>query len=232
MIVAPSTASSRSAPSWSSLNRPGCRSRPPRTGPASSTRSAMRPWRRPTRSTRWSPSIRRTGASTGSGSSGTRLAAPAWHRSITRPGPVKRGWNVPTATDQLWVADFSNVWTPAGFVYVAFILDVQSRRILGWRVSASRAAPLVTDALRQALDVRHRSDSRWDAMGLIHHSDAGTPYTSVALTKELLQQGHRRGDRTAPLLTPRSHLVPGPPDEVTASASSAWMTGSWAETAC
>jgi putative transposase len=105
------------------------------------------------------------------------------------PDLVNRGWNAPTATDQLWVADFSYVWTLAGFVYVAFVVDVYSRRILGWRVSTSRAAPLVTDALRQALDVRHRSDSRWDATGLIHHSDAGTQYTSVALTAELAQAG-------------------------------------------
>jgi putative transposase len=70
------------------------------------------------------------------------------------PDLVKRGWNAPTGMDpgidQLWVADFSYVWTLAGFVYVAFIVDVHSRRILGWRVSTSRAAPLVTDALRQA----------------------------------------------------------------------------------
>ena len=109
------------------------------------------------------------------------------------PDLVNRGWNAPTATDQLWVADFSYVWTLAGFVYVAFVVDVYSRRILGWRVSTSRAAPLVTDALRQALDVRHRahssSESCWAATGLIHHSDAGTQYTSVALTAELAQAG-------------------------------------------
>jgi putative transposase len=69
------------------------------------------------------------------------------------------------------------------------VVDVYSRRILGWRVSISRAAPLVTDALRQALDVRHRTDSRWTATGLVHHSDAGSQYTSVALTAELHQAG-------------------------------------------
>jgi putative transposase len=72
---------------------------------------------------------------------------------------VKGGWNAPTGADQLWVADFSYVWTLAGFVYVAFIVDAHSRRILGWRASTSRAAPIVTDALRQALDTRHRNDS-------------------------------------------------------------------------
>jgi putative transposase len=105
------------------------------------------------------------------------------------PDLVKRGWNAPTGVDQLWVADFSYVWTLTGFVYVAFVVDVYSRRILGWRVSTSRAAPLVTDALRQALDARHRGNSRWAATGLVHHSDAGTQYTSVALTAELTEAG-------------------------------------------
>jgi putative transposase len=95
-------------------------------------------------------------------------------KAARHPDLVNRGWDAPTATDQLWVADFSYVWTLTGFVYVALVVDVYSRRVLGWRVSTSRAAPLVTDALRQALDVRQRSDSRWAATGLVHHSDAGT----------------------------------------------------------
>ncbi|MGL4174124.1 MAG: IS3 family transposase [Actinomycetota bacterium] len=105
------------------------------------------------------------------------------------PDLVKRGWDIPARVDQLWVADFSYVWTLAGSVYVAFIVDVYSRRILGWRVCTSKATPLVTDALRQALDVRHRSDSRWTATGLVHHLDAGSQYTSVALTAELIEAG-------------------------------------------
>jgi putative transposase len=105
------------------------------------------------------------------------------------PDLVKRGWNVPAGTDELWVADFSYVWTLAGFVYVAFVVDVYSRRILGWRVSASKAANLVTDALRQAMDVRHRSHFHWAPTGLIHHSDAGSQYTSLALTAELIDAG-------------------------------------------
>jgi len=70
------------------------------------------------------------------------------------PDLVKRGWDTPTCPDQLWVADFSYVWTLTGFVYVAFIVDVFSRRILGWRVSTSKHTPLVTDALQQALATR------------------------------------------------------------------------------
>ena len=90
------------------------------------------------------------------------------------PDLVKRGWDAPCAPDQLWVADFSYVWTLTGFVYVAFVVDVFSRRILGWRVATSKATPLVTDALHQALTTRKVSETGWDAAGLIHHSDAGS----------------------------------------------------------
>jgi len=106
------------------------------------------------------------------------------------PDRVKRAWRAPAEVDELWVADFSYVWTLAGFVYAAFVVDVFSRRILGWRVSSSRQTRLVLDAFRQALDVRHRSDAQWAASSgrrqLIHHSDAGSQYTSVAFTAELL----------------------------------------------
>jgi putative transposase len=120
------------------------------------------------------------------------------HRTVTtrsdrsaprHPDLVKRGWHGPTQTDQLWVADFSYVWTLAGFCYVAFVVDVFSRRILGWRVSTSKEAPLVIDAFRQALQVRHRGEATWTATGLVHHSDAGSQYVSVALTAELLEAG-------------------------------------------
>ena len=108
------------------------------------------------------------------------------------PDLVKRGWDRPATTDELWVADFSYVWTLTGFVYVAFVVDVFSRRILGWRVSSSRQTQLVLDAFRQALDVRHRShpeSTAWTATGLVHHSDAGSQYTSVAFTAELITAG-------------------------------------------
>ena len=74
----------------------------------------------------------------------------------TRPRRGTRTWSSAAGTprpaiDQLWVADFSYVWTLAGFVYVAFVVDVFSRRILGWRVTTTKHTGLVTDALRQAL---------------------------------------------------------------------------------
>ena len=105
------------------------------------------------------------------------------------PDLVQRGWDVPSGTDELWVADFSYVWTLAGFCYVAFIVDVYSRRVLGWRVSSSKETRLVLDAFRQALDVRQRHHAEWTSTGLVHHSDAGSQYTSVAFTAELIEAG-------------------------------------------
>ena len=129
------------------------------------------------------------------GIAGIRGAVRGRHRTVTtrrdatavrHPDLVQRGWDAPSDLDQLWVADFSYVWTLAGFCYVAFVVDVFSRRVLGWRVSTSKQTALVTDALRQALHVRSRAQSRWTATGLVHHSDAGSQYTSVAFTQELL----------------------------------------------
>ncbi|GAA2494840.1 hypothetical protein GCM10009858_36140 [Terrabacter carboxydivorans] len=109
--------------------------------------------------------------------------------AVRHPDLVHRGWDAPTGPDQLWVADFSYVWTLAGFVYVAFVVDVFSRRVLGWRVSTSKHTALVTDALRQALNVRTRREAHWTPTGLVHHSDAGSQYTSVAFTAELIAAG-------------------------------------------
>ncbi len=98
------------------------------------------------------------------------------------PDLVTRGWDTPTSVDQVWVVDFSSVWTLAGFVYVAVIVDVYSRRILGWRVSVSTETLLVSDAMHQGFATRQASESGWDATGVIHHSDAGSHYTSVTFT--------------------------------------------------
>ena len=110
-------------------------------------------------------------------------------KAVRHPDLVQRRWDAPTAPDQLWVADFSYVWTLTGFVYVAFVVDVFTRRILGWRVTTSMRAFLVTDALRQAIDVRHRHGASWRPGELVHHSDAGSQYTSLALTTELAEAG-------------------------------------------
>lgn len=111
-------------------------------------------------------------------------------RSVPRhPDLVGRSWDAPTTIDELWVADFSYVWTLSGFVYVAFVVDVYSRRILGWRVSSSMRTQLVLDAFRQARHTRHRGEVSWTPTGLVHHSDAGSQFTSVAFTAELLEAG-------------------------------------------
>ena len=78
-----------------------------------------------------------------------------------------------TRPNRLWVADLTFVATWSGFVYVAFVVDVFARRIVGWRVSGSLRTALVLDALEQALWARH------DTAGLIHHSDRGSQYLSI-----------------------------------------------------
>lgn len=105
------------------------------------------------------------------------------------PDHVKRRWSLPTRPDQWWCADFTYVWTTAGFCYVSFITDVYSRRVLGWRVSTSKATPLVTSALEQALFTRRRTNVEFTSTGLLHHSDAGSQYVSLAFTEALQEAG-------------------------------------------
>lgn len=105
------------------------------------------------------------------------------------PDHVNRAWDTPTRPDQWWVADFSYVWTLAGFCYVSLVTDVYSRRILGWRVTTSKTTPLVLSALDQALFTRRRTSMEFTADGLVHHSDAGSQYTSLAFTEALLEAG-------------------------------------------
>jgi len=85
--------------------------------------------------------------------------------------------------NQLWVADLTYVATWAGFVYVAFVIDVFSRMIVGWRVSRSLRSDLALDALEQALYARPVSG------GLVHHSDRGVQYVSIRYTERLAEAG-------------------------------------------
>ena len=84
----------------------------------------------------------------------------------------------------LWVSDFTYVSTWQGFVYVAFIIDVFARRIVGWRVSSSARTDFVLDALEQALYARQPAQG-----GLIHHSDRGVQYVSIRYTERLAEAG-------------------------------------------
>jgi putative transposase len=111
----------------------------------------------------------------------TTDASPEAERS---PDLVDRNFTA-TRLNQLWVSDFTYVATWKGFVYVAFVIDVFSRRIVGWRVSASLRTDFVLDALEQAVCERgaHR------ASGLVHHSDRGTQYLSMRYTNRLVDAG-------------------------------------------
>jgi transposase InsO family protein len=85
--------------------------------------------------------------------------------------------------NELWVADFTYVATWAGFVYVAFVIDVYARRIIGWRVARSMHAELVLDALEQAIWARS------GAKGVVHHSDRGSQYLSIRYSERLAEIG-------------------------------------------
>jgi len=87
--------------------------------------------------------------------------------------------------NQLWVSDFTYVSTWQGWLYVAFVIDVFARRIVGWRVRTSMRTDFVLDALEQALYARH--PERDDA--LIHHSDRGSQYVSIRYTERLAEAG-------------------------------------------
>ena len=90
-----------------------------------------------------------------------------------------------TRPNQLWVSDFTYVATWAGFVYVAFVIDVFARRIVGWRVSSSLRTDFVLDALEQAIYARGGARPA----GLVHHSDQGTQYLSMRYTDRLVEAG-------------------------------------------
>jgi transposase InsO family protein len=83
--------------------------------------------------------------------------------------------------NRLWVADFTYVSTWQGFVYVAFVIDVFARYIVGWRVSSSMQTDFVLDALEQALYARQP----WRHGGLTHHSDRGSQYVSIRYSERL-----------------------------------------------
>jgi len=87
--------------------------------------------------------------------------------------------------NQLWVSDFTYVSTWQGWVYVAFVVDVFSRRIVGWRQSSSMHTEFVLDALEQALYARRPTEED----GLVHHSDRGSQYLSIRYSERLAEAG-------------------------------------------
>ncbi|WP_229911462.1 IS3 family transposase [Streptomyces aurantiogriseus] len=108
---------------------------------------------------------------------GHERAADLLQRDFTASRPNER-----------WVADFTYVATWSGIVYVAFVVDLFSRAIVGWSAATSKRAKLVLDALDMALWRRGRAGTP-AGPGLVHHSDAGSQYTSFAFTAHLLDTG-------------------------------------------
>jgi putative transposase len=105
--------------------------------------------------------------------------------SAARPLDLVRREFQASRPNQLWVADLTYVATWAGFVYVAFVIDVFSRFIVGWRVSSSLRTDLALDALEQALHARPHTGE------LVHHSDRGVQYLSIRYTDRLLSPAVR-----------------------------------------
>jgi transposase InsO family protein len=103
--------------------------------------------------------------------------------AATRPADLVQREFHAERPNQLWVADLTYVATWAGFVYVAFVIDVFSRAIVGWRVSSSLKSDIALDALEQALHARPRSEE------LVHHSDRGVQYLSIRYTERLAEAG-------------------------------------------
>jgi transposase InsO family protein len=107
------------------------------------------------------------------------------HPEADRPRDLVDRHFAATRPNQLWVSDFTYVATWRGFVYVAFVVDVFARRIVGWRVSASLHTDFVLDALEQAICDRCGDTPT----GLVHHSDRGTQYLSMRYTDRLADAG-------------------------------------------
>jgi transposase InsO family protein len=103
--------------------------------------------------------------------------------SVARPADLVMRDFTARRPNQLWVADLTYVATWRGFAYVAFVIDVFARRIVGWRASNSLGADIALDALEQALYDRGGGD------GLVHHSDRGVQYVSIRYTERLAEAG-------------------------------------------
>lgn len=125
---------------------------------------------------------------------GLQGVSPARSTRTTRPRAadqrpddlLRRDFTAP-APNRRWVADITYVATWAGFCYVAFVMDLFSRRIVGWRVSASLRTDLALDALEQAIWQRRRAGHEME--NLVHHSDHGSQYLAIAYTQRLKEAG-------------------------------------------
>jgi len=98
------------------------------------------------------------------------------------PNVLERSFSAP-APNRRWIADFTYIWTAEGWLYVAAVIDLFSRRVVGWSMSATMTAELVTDALVMAIWRRGKPDA------LIHHSDRGSQYTSDQFQRLMADHG-------------------------------------------
>ncbi len=102
--------------------------------------------------------------------------------TLHRPADLVKRQFKASAPNRLWLADLTYVKTSTGWVYVAFIIDVYSRMVVGWQASRSLRTDLAIDALEMAMYTRGRIDS---LEGLIHHSDRGVQYLSLRYSQRL-----------------------------------------------
>jgi putative transposase len=117
----------------------------------------------------------------------TTIPDPSADRSA-RPADLVGRQFFAVRPNQLWVADFTYVATWSGTVYVAFVFDVFSRRIVGWRAATRMTTDLVLDTLEHAIWTRAQAGVD-DLTGLVHHTDAGSQYVSFAFTQRLVEAG-------------------------------------------
>jgi putative transposase len=103
-------------------------------------------------------------------------------RAMIAPNVLDRTFTA-TAPNQKWVADFTYIWTSEGWLYVAAVIDLFSRRVVGWSMQTAMTSQLVTDALMMAVWRRGPSDT------LLHHSDQGSQYTSEEFQRQLESLG-------------------------------------------
>ncbi len=111
-----------------------------------------------------------------------RITTDSNHAQPIAPNLLQRNFDV-EAPNVAWVTDVTFVWTDEGWLYLAAILDLFSRRVVGWAVSASNDTELALEALRRAFHARRPTE------GLIHHSDRGSPYASEDYRAALVQRG-------------------------------------------
>ena len=113
-----------------------------------------------------------------------RLPSDTGERSLEAipPNTLDRQFEAPSP-NRKWVADFTYIWTAEGWLYAAVVIDLFSRRVVGWSMSATMTAQLVTDALIMAIWRRGKPDA------LLHHSDQGSQYTSEQFQRLMTDHG-------------------------------------------